>query len=430
MSENKNVKSKRVVSVFLCVIIALISFACGFMADCVIRGKKARFASDLVYLMDEVACIIDPVTGELRNITEKDIADALVNGLLDDYSEFYSKEEYKSIADNDKGNYSGFGVAFYNLDTVLDLVMGNSPMDHAGIKAGDKLISASVSGGELVEFSTAKDITDFLSYCAENAQVTINYSRNNQQYSAVIQRQNYVVSYVTYYDSEKAYRFLSNDGSEPKGVESVNDYMPIADASVGYIKLDLFEGNAEKQMGDALEYMKARGRTNLVLDLRNNGGGLMTVLTDIAEYFLDNGGVNKSLVALAQGKNKNESFYTNKNRYKDFIQNISIIANENTASASECLIGALVYYQACPITNVVIEKNDLGSVRTYGKGIMQTTYQFLSGGAFKLTTAKILWPDKSTCIHGVGVTPAMGAVSAEKGNGLNIAISLFGGGNY
>ncbi len=434
MSENKNEKSKRVVSVFLCVIIALLSFASGFIVNSLIRGKKAKLASDLVYLMDSVACVVDPVTGEIREITEQDIADALVNGLLDDYSAFYTKEEYKSVSANDNGNYKGFGFAFYksntNAEPVLDVVTGNSPMDRAGIKVGDKLVSASVSGGELVSFSTVKDVMNFFASCSDNDTVTVNYSRQSVQHSAVVKKQNYVASYVTYYDSEKAYRFLSNDGSTPKGVESVNDYMPIADASVGYIKLDLFEGDAEKQMGEALEFMNARGRTNLVLDLRNNGGGLMTVLTDIAEYFIDNGGSKKSLVAFAQGKNKNESFYTNKNRYENFIQNISIIGNELTASASECLIGALVYYQACPIFRVVVEKDSSGNARTYGKGIMQTTYQFLSGGAFKLTTARILWPDKTTCIHGVGVTPAMGAVWAEKGNGLNVAISLFSSDNY
>jgi carboxyl-terminal processing protease len=218
---------------------------------------------------------------------------------------------------------------------------------------------------------------------------------------------------------------LSDDQSEPKAIESVNDCLEILDERVGYIKLDSFEGDASKQVGEALDYMKSRGRDKLVLDLRANGGGLMTVLTDIAEYFIDNGGAKKSLVAFAEGKSKNEYFYTNENNFKDFLTDVAIIGDENTASASECLIGAMVYYEACSISKVVVEKDALGNARTYGKGIMQTTYKFLTGGAFKLTTARILWPDKTTCIHKTGVTPAMGAIPAEKGQGLAVAISLF-----
>ena len=87
MSENKSenqVNKKRIVSIVLAVLTVLFSFASGFTASCLIRGKNANFASDLVYLMDKVGCIYDPVTGELRDITKEDIADALINGLLDE----------------------------------------------------------------------------------------------------------------------------------------------------------------------------------------------------------------------------------------------------------------------------------------------------------------------------------------------------------
>ena len=430
MSENKKEKQinkKRIVSIVLVSLIVVFSFASGFMTSCLIRGENANFASELVYIMDKVGCIYDPVTGELRDITKEDIADALVNGLLDEYSAFYTAEEYQSVSANDKGNYRGFGVAFYNVnDTSVDLIVGNSPLDRAGVKIGDTLVSASVAGGEKVYFSTAYDVIDFLNACSETDEITFNCIREQKEFLVEgIKKENYIASYASYYDSEKCLRFLSDDESEPKATESVNDCIEILDERVGYIKLDSFEGEAAKHVGEALDYMKSRGRDKLVLDLRSNGGGLMTVLTDIAEYFIDNGGAKKSLVALAEGKSKNEYFYTDKNNFKDFLTDVAIIGDNNTASASECLIGAMVCYERCNISKVVVEEDEFGNAKTYGKGIMQTTYQFLSGGAFKLTTARILWPDKTTCIHNTGVTPAMGAVSAKKGQGLAVAISLF-----
>lgn len=426
IDEQKQPTHKRVLSVILGIIFLCLSFACGFITSCLIGGKNSKVASKLLFMMEHVGCIYDPVTGELREITEEDVADALVNGLLDDYSAYYTKEEYERILENDEGNYSGFGLAFYELEgKEFEIVIGNSPLDRAGVRSGDTFVSASVDGGQLTVFESVVDLAKFFANCSEENVVTLNCLRDNLPYSVQVKRERYVASYVSYYDNEKAYRFLSENARKPQGVESENNFVEISDDAVACIKLDSFEGDASSQMGQALEYMKARGKTKLVLDLRSNGGGLMTVLTNVAEYFIDNGGKDVSLVAHTKGKTKSESYYTNKNKFKDFIEQVVIIGDQNTASASECLIGALVCYGRCDISNVVVEKNSSGVAKTFGKGIMQTTYQFLSGDAFKLTTARIFWPDKTTCIHGKGVTLDMGAVASERGKGLEKAISLF-----
>jgi carboxyl-terminal processing protease len=98
-----------------------------------------------------------------------------------------------------------------------------------------------------------------------------------------------------------------------------------------------------------------------------------------------------------------------------------VLANENTASASECLLGVLVHYGDVLKNNsdVILEMNEEGAYRTYGKGIMQTTYMLLSGGALKLTTAKIYWPDGETSIHGVGFTDG---TKVGKGQSLTVAL--------
>jgi carboxyl-terminal processing protease len=428
MTENHNKGSnKRTLCIVLSIVFLCLSFSAGFITSCFISGKKSSIASKLLYMMDKVGCIYDPVTGELREITEEDVADALVNGLLDEYSFYYTEEEYKNILQNDKGNYKGFGVAFYKVDdNKFDIIIGNSPLDRAGVRSGDIFVSGKVDGKEKVQLNNATELIRFFASCSENSVVTIDCLRGSVPFSVEVKKEKFIASYVSYYDNEKSYRFLSDGGAFPQGVEGQNDLLNITDTAVAYIKLDSFEGDAAWQIGQSLKFMKERGKTKLILDLRGNGGGLMSVLTNVAEYFINNGGKNKSLVAYAKGKQKSESFYTNDNKFQSFLSEVAVIGDENTASASECLIGALVYYGACDISNVVVEENSLGKASTYGKGIMQTTYQFLSGDAFKLTTARILWPDKTTCIHKKGVTPDMGATPSAKGNGFNVALSLLG----
>ena len=109
------------------------------------------------------------------------------------------------------------------------------------------------------------------------------------------------------------------------------------------------------------------------------------------------------VVASYQGKRDSGTFKSGANNFFEHLTAISVIANERSASASECLIGALICYgDIFSADRLIIEKNLDGVAKTYGKGIMQTTYKLISGGAFKLTTARILWPD-GTCIHGKGI---------------------------
>ena len=118
---------------------------------------------------------------------------------------------------------------------------------------------------------------------------------------------------------------------------------------------------------------------------------------------------------MAESKSAKERFYSGKNRFNTQITSIVVLADQNTASASECLIGAMIYYGGVFSQNkLVIEKGENGKTTTYGKGIMQTTYGFIGGGALKLTTARILWPDEQTCIHGKGIeTISENQVNAE-----------------
>ena len=197
-------------------------------------------------------------------------------------------------------------------------------------------------------------------------------------------------------------------------MEIVGERIEALGDKTALIRLDGFEGDVASQLEKAIQIMKDNNRTKLILDLRNNGGGYMSILTKVAKHLIYNGG-KKTLIAYSKGKTENESFYMENGVRNDFIENIAVLANEGTASASECLIGAMLYYgEKFSIDNLVIEKNSEGTAKTYGKGIMQSTYKFLDGSALKITTAKILWPDKETCIHLKGILP-IDANATEKG---------------
>ena len=161
--------------------------------------------------------------------------------------------------------------------------------------------------------------------------------------------------------------------------------------------------------------MQSRGKTKLILDLRDNGGGLITVLLDIASYLINDNGAAGLKVLGVKEKNNTTAFFTAENRFTATLTDISVIANDGTASASECLIGALIAYGNAERNGARFDYDRLILTRkhetrdiycTFGKGIMQTTYGLRTGGALTLTTAYIYWPEpfNDVCIHDKGIT--------------------------
>lgn len=426
MVENGKKNTKRILiiigSIILALFLLMLSFCCGFLTSCVIGGKTAGTIYSITSIMDNVGYIYDPVTGEKRELTEKDYADALVNAFLDEYSKYYTPEEYKKELEESRGSYTGVGVGFYYAEsTVLSSVVCNSPAYKGGLRAGDKILSGSCNGVDK-SFTNALEIIAFLTDCPDFQDIKLTVEGKGE---VTVLKTNYYAAYVTYYDSQTCYEFVSDYGKAPVGTaraKAAGEFAEITDDEVAYIKFDLFEANAAVHLGQALNYMKSQGRTKLVLDIRNNGGGYMDVLTEVASYFIHNGGKKKSVVAYAIDNSDNrEVFATSANRFKSFITSMSVIANHNTASASECLLGALLTYGELVSSNdkVILEEHN-GVAKTYGKGIMQTTYMLLNGGAFKLTTAKIYWPDATTSIHGKGF---LDGTKATKDNAITVAIS-------
>lgn len=424
--ENKNRvnqgKKRKIILTITAILLAIISFLGGFFVNRLINGKKLAKVNSILRIMESVGLVFDE-NGEPREITEEDYVNAIVNGVLDQYSQYYTAEEYAEHTEKTKGNYSGIGITFYDNDAIIDSVKGNSPAQKAGIIEGDKIISATLNGTTSV-LDSYKKITDFFDSLPSETQFQLSVERGGETLLFTLKKTVYQTSYVTYYDNQYKYCFESEQNQSLTAKSYYGQGNSILANDVAYIVFAGFEGQAASQLFKALEFMKERNKTKLILDLRNNPGGQMNILTEIAGALIYCNGKNNFAVAVAESKKNSETFYSGKNRFNTEISSIVVLANKRSASASEALIGAMIHYGgAFAKDKLVIEKDASGNATTYGKGIMQTTYGLIGGGALKLTTARILWPDGQTCIHQKGITTKT-ANQVEKENALSRALEI------
>ncbi|MBQ8426436.1 MAG: hypothetical protein IJX16_01595 [Clostridia bacterium] len=403
--ENRSNKGRKqkLLLVVTAILLLIVSFFGGFFLNRLINGRKLNRINDIIRIMESVGFVFDE-NGEPRDITEEEYANAIVNGILDDYSQYFTAEQYEEYTERSRGNTSGIGLTFYDYDCVIDKVTGNSPADKAGVKVGDEIQSFVFNENETC-VTDYEDIIDYLSSFATDVEFEMNVLRGTENIPFTVKKTAYKVNYVTYYDNEYKYCFESENNQDLTAKEYYGQGNSELPDDTAYIAFEGFQGQASTQLFGALDFMKERGKTKLIFDLRGNGGGQMNILTEVAGALIHCGGKNNFAVAVAESKKNKETFYSGKNRFNTDIKSIVVLADERSASASECLIGAMIHYGGVfSQDKLIIEKDASGKATTYGKGIMQTTYGLIGGGALKLTTARILWPDGTTCIHGKGIT--------------------------
>ncbi|MCQ2399151.1 MAG: S41 family peptidase [Clostridia bacterium] len=344
----------------------------------------------------------------MRQFTEEACIKAIVKGLADKYSQYYNAQEYTDLVVSAQGNMYGIGVSLGN-DLQVKRVAFNSPLDKACRNAGfdweDKFITAIDSKNEGKQ--AVNDYTKFTDVLYEYARGE-NFNVYIDDVPLNVSREAFVESYVRYFDKngtlivyydETAKKVDSEyvSGEILKGAENF-------DMNTALVKFNEFNGNAFDEMQEALNYFSTHLKKNLILDLRNNGGGYMDILTRTVSLFVNEPA--GSLVTVAKYKDGHEEKYpTDKNRFVP-IEKLYLLANENSASASECLIGALLTYGTLDANNFIVTNDDYtdGNINaTYGKGIMQTTFIAPYSTALKITTAFVYWPDETTNIHGVGI---------------------------
>lgn len=298
----------------------------------------------------------------INEYTADEITDMMLTGLAsyieDDYS-YYFTPEAKTQYDDDKQGIvkGGIGVQVVTEEDgsvlILD-VYDDSPAQSAGIKTGDYIIA--VDG---VNVSEIDDLSSAIS--GENGTtVRITVRRGEDE--------------------------LAYDVIRGQSQQTMVRYRTIGD--VMYIQLKSFNGNAVEKFQEAMDAVESQGCTGIVLDLRDNGGGDLSILEKIGNMILPEG-----VIIYAQDRHGNRISEINSSG-ADMDLPMVILTNSNTASASEALAGAARDRGTAVLVGT----------KTFGKGIMQTTYTLDNEGAFKLTTAKYYLPS-GECIHEIGLTP-------------------------
>lgn len=407
-------KDKKTLIVIICVLLAVCFFFGGFAAGYFADNNLTNSLNWVTSMIDKNYCYYDEETGTYKKFTDEDYADAIVKTLLDKYSDYYTEQEFTDVVYTSLGNNYGTGIYFYRYseDLSVFVVAGNSPAEKAGMEKGDVIVAGLNENGERINFADREELFAYINKFKEKEKFSLTIIRNGVEMSFFVQKEVYVESYVYYKDSEKTYVFRADDGKDPEPVELIGgmEELPLDTA---FIRLEEFSGGAAEQFAYAMDYMKERGKTKLILDLRSNGGGQMDILTKIASYLVYSENDKRPVIAVSKNKRNVKTYFTaSGDNFNRNIKKIVVLADGNTASASECLIGAMAYYKkAFTLDNLVITEHD-GKYTTYGKGIMQTTYRnFVTGEGIKLTTDYIFQPDETTTIHGVGFI-------ATEGNGV------------
>ena len=285
------------------------------------------------------------------------IVDVTVSSImknLDPHSVYIPQSEVERMADDMRGNFVGIGVSFFRENDTMQVIkaLEGGPSRVAGIRGGDKILEA--NGYRLYGSDIDNDSIGRILRGKAGTAVDLLVKRRNQE--------------------------------EPIAVSIVRGEVPISSIAgsymiedgVGYIKVNRFAGTTYDDFDEALDKLVAQGMDNLILDLRDNPGGYLDAATEMVDEFLAD---DKLIVYTRDKKGKEDRSYATDDG--DFKRGqVYVLLNENSASASEVVAGAL-------------QDNDRGIIvgrRSYGKGLVQREMKLGDGSAVRLTTSRYYTP--------------------------------------
>ncbi len=319
----------------------------------------------------------------VEDINPRELIRSAIKGMinsLDPHSAYLTPEAYKEFQTETKGEFGGIGIQIGIKEGILTVIapIEDTPAWKAGIKAGDKIIK--------IDGQPTKDM---------NINDAVSKMRGPKGKPVILTIQR-------------------DEWKEPKDITIVRDIIKIKsvkykmiDNEIGYIKLTQFQEGTAQDLANALQNLKESGMRSLILDLRNNPGGLLQSAVDVSEQFLP----PKHLVVSIQGRiGEKMQYYTEQLRPSYTEIPIIVLVNQGSASASEIVAGALQDWGRALILGV----------QTFGKGSVQSLIPLSDGSALKLTTAKYYTP-KGKKIHAVGIMPDI-VVKLESKNGKEVPV--------
>ncbi len=306
-----------------------------------------------------------------QKVDDTKIVDGAIKGMfygLDDpYSQYYTQEEFKKLKEQTSGSFVGIGVYINPISddeyiTIKSPVKG-SPAEKAGILSGDKILKVD---GKVVTSENSDEAISMIKG-KEGTTVELTIKRNDKVFDVNVKREKIVTDTVEY--------------------KTLED-------SIGYIKISSFAENTYDEFKLALDGLK--DIKGLIIDVRDNPGGLLNVCKDIVDDLIGEGTI------VYTKNNKGETEYLKSDKDKIDVP-IVVLTNESSASASEILTGAII-------------DNNAGisvGTTTFGKGLVQTVRELKDGTGYKLTTAQYYTPS-GNYINEKGIKPTIEESNEEK----------------
>lgn len=329
--------------------------------------------------MDTLMEILDVVEANYyEEIDESSLFDGAAAGLLDSlgdpYTFYYTAESFASYMEHQQGNYAGIGIqistSYVTRTSTISRVFADSPAEAAGVQRGDVLYQVE---DLMVTPETIQDAVTIMRG-TPGTTVHVTFLRGDEKLELTVGRAQISINRV----------------------ESC-----MLTSQIGYIRLWEFMGDCANQFKEAYDGLKAQGMEGLILDLRDNPGGLLNDALAIGDLFLDSG-----VLTYIEYRNGQKQYYRTSEGAEDLP--ICVIVNENSASCSELLTGAL--------------RDRLGTrvvgVTSYGKGVVQHLLQVdAEGAAMQLTVAQYFTPS-GFAVHKVGIEPDVVIGLPEGDNGM------------
>ncbi len=314
-----------------------------------LQNFRAAFEKEYIGEIDDEAMVESAIKG-------------YVSGLGDEYTTYYTKKEMEDLMEETEGNYVGIGIyiSAYKESNEIVIIkpMEGSPAEEAGLLPGD--IITKVDG---VEYNgdTIDEMTNKIKG-PEGTKVKVEIKRNGQTQEIEVERRKILISHI---DSK------------------------IIEDNIGYISISDFEGGCAQEFEENYKNLEEQGIESLIIDIRNNGGGLVDEAIAILELITNKG----STLLITTDKNEAEEVTKSE---KDPIINMPIVllVNEYSASASEIMAGALKDNN----------KATLVGTTTYGKGVIQKVYPLTDGSGLKMTTNEYFTPNHNK-INKIGIDP-------------------------
>ncbi len=294
---------------------------------------------------------------------EEAIYDGIMSGLDDPYSVYYTAEEFSDLQEDTSGEYVGVGaVVTQGTDMLVTIVrpIPGSPAEEVGLMAEDIVVE--VDGVEIVD---------------QELSLVVDMIRGKE--GTVAKVKIYRPSIEEYLEFEITRRV----------VENVSVYSEVLEGNIGYIQVQEFNDKTSPEFITAMKEMEKQNVEGIIIDLRDNPGGLLDAVVEMCDYIMDEGPI-----VTTKDKRGKVLFAYDSDAEQSVDIPMVVLINGNSASASEIFAGAMKD----------TGKASLVGTTTYGKGIVQSVLPLSDGTAIKLTVAKYFTPSGND-IHEVGIEP-------------------------